>query len=241
MNLYNQIYLRKSCRKYTMTPLPAKQLAEIEAFIHGMRPLFPEVQITHRMAERVQIKGMLMPKAPHYLIISGAPAPYRELCAGFLFQQLDLYLSAQGLGTCWLGVAKGREKSEAKDDILSLCFGEAAEPQTRTVAEFKRKALAEIASGDDPRLEAARLAPSGLNAQPWYFIAQEGDIHVYQAVPRKLRALLYDLEELDVGIALCHLMLATEAQGGAFQFETDGQNPPMAPQGFAYTGTVKKS
>ena len=238
MDLYKQIFLRKSCRKYQLEPLAASELQEIEDFIRTMRSLLPEVVLNHRILGPGQTKGLLAPKAPHYLVISGNPQPYRDLCVGFLFQQLDLYLSARGLGACWLGVTKGREAPTGETDILSICFGRPAEPATRTLAEFKRKSLAEIATGEDPRLEAARLAPSGINLQPWYFIAEDGVIHVYQAVRKGLKALVYNLQELDVGIALCHLALASEAMGKSFQFEPSRQNAPPAPNGFVYVGTA---
>ncbi|MCL2569052.1 MAG: hypothetical protein FWE12_06445 [Oscillospiraceae bacterium] len=238
MDLYKQIFLRKSCRKYQPEPLDASELQEIEAFIRTMRPLFPEVTLNHRILGPRQTKALLAPKAPHYLVISGNPQPHRDLCVGFLFQQLDLYLSARGLGACWLGGAKGRETPNGETDILSICFGRPAEPATRTSGTCKRKSLAEIATGEDSRLEAARLAPSGINLQPWYFIAEDGVIHVYQAVRKGLKALVYNLQELDVGIALCHLMLASEAIGKPFQFESRHPNAPPAPSGFAYVGTV---
>jgi len=110
---------------------------------------------------------------------------------------------------------------------------------TRTEAEFQRKPLSAIASGEDPRLEAVRLAPSGRNLQPWYFIVEDGLIHVYQAIPGKLWAKLYGLDALDVGIALCHLALASEAMGKPFQFDPKRQNAPPAPQGYVYVGTVE--
>ncbi|MCL2368031.1 MAG: hypothetical protein FWC72_03460 [Oscillospiraceae bacterium] len=238
MDLYKQIFLRQSCRKYEKEPLSEAVLAEIEAFIGGMRPLFPEVAINHRIVGAREIKGMMAIKAPHYVAISGKGAPYRDLCAGFLFQQLDLYLSARGLGACWLGVARGRETPAGEEEILSICFGTPVGPATRSLADFKRKTLAEIALEDDPRLEAARLAPSGMNTQPWHFKAADGVIHVYQAVPGKLKALLYSFQELDLGIALCHLMLATEAQGGVFGFERERAGAPAAPPGFVYLGSV---
>jgi len=238
MDLYKQIFLRKSCRKYQVEPLGATEMEEIEQFIREMRPLFPEVTLNHRMLGPGQTKGLLAPKAPHYMVISGNPQPYRDLCVGFLFQQLDLYLSARGIGACWLGVTKGREAPAGETDILSICFGRPAEHATRTLAEFKRKSLKEIATGEDPRLEAVRLAPSGINLQPWYFIVEDGVIHVYQAVRKGLKALVYNLQELDVGIALCHLAMASEAMGKPFQFEPKRKDAPAAATVFVYVGTV---
>ena len=238
VDLYKQIFLRKSVRKYEMEPLSEAELQEIEAFIASMKPLLPEVSLSHRFLGPGEVKGTFGVKAPHYVVISGQAQPNRDLCAGFLFQQLDLYLSAKGIGTCWLGVTKGKEKPDGgAADILSICFGKPIGSVTRTLAAFKRKPMAEIATGDDPRLEVARLAPSGTNAQPWHFKAQDGVIHVYQAIPGKLRAKLYNLQALDIGIALCHLAVATEATGKTFRFENRADAPP-APSGFLYIGTV---
>ena len=238
MDLYQQIYLRKSCRKYKLEPLSAAQLADIEGFISTMRPLFPDAKISHRLVGAEGVKGLLAPKAPHYLIISGQSAPERDLNVGFLFQQLDLYLSALGLGACWLGGANAKKSQFTKDDILAICFGETIGSNTRTAAEFKRKSLAEISSGEDARLEAARLAPSGLNSQPWYFIAEDGLIHVYKKNFSKLKTAFYPHVEVDIGIALCHLFLASEALGKPFEFKTPVPAAPAAPQGFSYVGTV---
>jgi len=223
-----------------MTPLPVERLQEIEDFIAGMRPLLPDVAIQHRIVEPDQVKGMLAPKAPHYLVISGVPSPHRDLCAGFLFQQLDLYLSAMGIGACWLGATKGREAAGDDEDILAICFGMPVGSVTRTADEFKRKSLDEIVTGaPDSRLEAARLAPSGRNLQPWHFIAQDGAIYVYQAIPGKVWGRLYGLDVLDVGIALCHLALASEAAGQDFHFTPDRAGAPEAPKGFVYVGVVE--
>jgi len=43
---------------------------------------------------------------------------------------------------------------------------------------------------------------------------------------------------LDVGIALCHLAVASGHEGKSFSFETGSKDAPAAPQGFSYVGTV---
>lgn len=238
MNLHDQIFRRKSCRKYSQDPLPSEVLAEIETFLTTLHPLLPDVGIQHRIVGPRDVRGLLAPKAPHFVVISGKRHLHRDLCAGFLFQQLDLYLSARNLGCCWLGVIKGKQSPFDGDDILAICFGTPIGPAARTTADFNRKPLTEIATGTDPRLEAARLAPSGRNLQPWYFIVDADNIHAYCQTPGKLWGLLYTLQPLDLGIALCHLYLATQAAGGTFQFDLAFPDPPKAPQGFVYVGTV---
>ena len=59
--------------------------------------------------------------------------------------------------------------------------------------------MEQISDKPDPRLEPARLAPSAVNSQPWYF-AHDGDaIHVYCSKKGS---------RLDAGIALAHLYAA---------------------------------
>ena len=64
--------------------------------------------------------------------------------------------------------------------IITMAFGKPAQPLYRDVSEFKRKLLSDISEGTDDRLEAARLAPSGMNKQNWYFVADNGKIHCYR-------------------------------------------------------------
>ena len=85
--------------------------------------------------------------------------------------------------------------------------------------------------GEDARLEAARLAPSGMNAQNWYFFAENGQIHCY----RKKTAFSFATPRLgciDIGIALCHI--AEESKNFRFAKE---MNAPQR-KSCVYMGTV---
>ena len=148
---------------------------------------------------------------------------------------MDLFFSGSGLGSCWLGAAKPQEKEDSVlPHVISMAFGKPAEPLHREISEFKRKPRAEISEGDDDRLEAARLAPSAVNAQNWYFIAQDGKILCYRKKSNPLLGLIYDrMHCIGMGIALCHI--AEESVGFHFMKETEA---PVR-NGYIYTGTVK--
>ena len=90
---------------------------------------------------------------------------------------------------------------------------------------FKRKSMEQITDKADPRLEPARLAPSAVNSQPWYY-THEGDdtIHVYCS--RKG-------SRLDAGIALAHLCVANEE---TFQFFRADHITGLP--GYTYIGSV---
>jgi len=106
-----------------------------------------------------------------------------------------------------------------------LAFGYAEEPLHRqSTAEFKRKALSEISSikGAEELLEAARLAPSASNTQPWYFSGSEYCIIVSRKLPNILKQALYSkFNRVDIGIAMCHLWIAALHQGKAVDFIRD--------------------
>ena len=59
-------------------------------------------------------------------------------------------------------------------------------------------------------LEAARLAPSSLNSQPWRFVVYENRIHVFSKKPLHDKKLLNRFQEMNFGIMLANVMVAAE-------------------------------
>lgn len=239
MNLYDFIFKRKSTRKYDMMPLTDGQLAEIKAFADNLKPLYKDIKVEYSIANAEDVKNILPIRAPHYIIISSEKKDAYLTNVGFMFQQMDLFLSSKGLGTCWLGMAKPNKKISTKlEFIIILALGKALDSPHRELSEFKRKALSEISTGTDKRLEAARLAPSATNSQNWFFAAENGKIHTYQKRVNPLKALIYEkINKIDMGIAICHLYYATEHLGKKFVFEKE-ENPKEL-KGYTYIGTVR--
>jgi hypothetical protein len=127
-------------------------------------------------------------------------------------------------------MAKPNEKTDTPY-VISMAFGTPVESLHRkSLDELKRKTISEISDGADERLEAARLAPSGMNAQGWYFSAVNGVIHCYRKKPGLMPE---KLGCIDIGIALWHI--ASESADFRFTKET---NAPER-KGFIYVGTVK--
>ena len=63
---------------------------------------------------------------------------------------------------------------------------------------------------DIAMLEAARLAPSSTNSQPWRFVVYENRIHVFSKKPLDEKSLLNPFTELNFGIMLANVMVAAE-------------------------------
>ena len=220
---------RKSIRKYDMTELDTMTLEKVRTQIVSLTPLYPDIRYSVEIVKRT--KGIFNIKAPHYLVFGSEDKDGFLENIGFIGQQMDLFFSESGLGACWLGASKPEENDvDGLPCIICMSFGKSAEPLHRDISEFKRKPLHEISEGSDERLEAARLAPSGMNKQNWHFIADKGKIHCYRK--KALLGFMNRMACIDMGIALCHV--AEERDNFIIAKET---NPPIR-KGYVYMGTV---
>ena len=227
MTLKEMIFKRKSCRSFTNIPVDAATIETIKAF--SMKPLYLDIKVHWDIIPRNQVKCICPWTTPQLITIYSEEADGYLENIGFLFQQMDLYLQTLGLGVCWLGLGRMNPKTttavEGMKFVIMLAFGHPKGDQLRqTAKDFKRKSMEQITDKVDPRLEPARLAPSAVNSQPWYFAHGDDSIHVYCS--RKG-------SRLDIGIALAHLYVASEENFCFFE----GKNVPEV-SGFEYMGSV---
>jgi nitroreductase len=138
---------RKSIRKYSRKPLDASVLAAVREQAETITPLNPNIRYSIGFSEKT--KGIFGINAPHYLVFHSEDTPWAFENIGFIGQQMDLFFSANGIGSCWLGMAKPVDgDSGGLSFIISMAFGTPDEPLHRNLAEFKRKAIAEISEGE---------------------------------------------------------------------------------------------
>ena len=95
-----------------------------------------------------------------------------------------------------------------------------------------------ISEGEDPRLEAARLAPSAVNSQNRFFVADGGQenrkIHCYRKKINPIAGLIYNrMNRIDMGIAIYHIAAESES----FKFAKSKVAPER--KGYIYVGTVQ--
>lgn len=193
---------RKSIRKYIMEPLAEKTLVDLREQFTKIVPLYPEINYSIDIVSKT--KGLFGIAAPHYLVFySQEKEGYLENI-GYIGQHISLYLTKNGIGSCWLGMAKPKDVGDYPF-VICMAFGNPGEELYRSLAEFNRKRIEEISSGEDERLEAARLAPSGMNHQNWNFVAEDGLIHCYIKKNMMMR-----LATIDIGIALAHISAESE-------------------------------
>ena len=228
MTLKEMIFHRKSCRSFTNVPVEEATLDTVRAF--RMAPLHPDIRVHWEIVSRNQVKCICPWTTPELIAIYSEEAEGWLENIGFLFQQMDLYLQTLGLGVCWLGMGRMNPKTAADVNgmrfVILLAFGHPkGDPLRHDRKGFKRKPMEKITDAADPRLEVARLAPSAVNSQPWYFTHEGDTIHVHCS--RKGSA-------LDAGIALAHLYVANEETFRFFKAE----NVPDVP-GYHYIGSCR--
>ena len=239
MELKDLIRRRASVRKYTGEPVDDKTCQEILSFFRQATPLDPEIRVEPRIVTREQVRFYLPWKTPQLIACFSENKPGYLENAGFLLQQVDLYLQSRGLGSCWLGLGKFRKNElpqiEGMEFVIFIAFGQPEGEFLRSGPEdFSRKPMTEITDRPDDRLEPARLAPSATNSQPWYFTHVGDTIHVFCSEAGLLRHwMIGNMNRIDMGIALSHLYLSNPE---GFRFFT--AEPETVPKGYRYVGSV---
>lgn len=250
LNFYETIFKRKSIRKYDLEPLADKVLNEILDFVKEVKAMKSNIKTEMKIVSQKEVTSILPVKAPQYLVFSSENIEGYLTNAGFMLQQIDLYLSSRGIGCCYLGMTqptRAVKKTSELEFVMVLALGNPAEPVYRKeVSEFKRKPLYETTNilASEVMLEPVRLAPSATNSQPWFFTGSYEVIHAYCIKPNFIKAMVYDkMNKIDMGIALCHLGITAEHFGKRVEFIKDKTAQENSPKGYYYitTAIIKKS
>ena len=193
-----------------------------------MAPTVPEKLFRGVLGSYGRITG-----ASAALLFIGADGPAPALAAvGYTGEAVVLETTALGLGTCWVGGmfsgALARRAASISDDERVYAVSPVGHP-TRTVSTSERlvyrmgtprprKPAEEIAPGlherdwptwARPGIEAARIAPSAHNRQPWRFRAEDGSVVCSFDGPDTPVV----SKRIDCGIAMLHFELAVRAAG----------------------------
>lgn len=204
--------------------------------------------------------------APYFIAGAIERGPRAEADFGYRMEKIVLEMTRRGLGTCWLGGTFSREEyarilrldgTSWVPAILSLGYPAA----TRGIVEriIRRGAKAdsrlpwselffdgdfstplerEAAGAYAELLDLLRIGPSASNKQPWRVLRDGRGLHLvlvrtpsYQKwVPNT------DLQQMDLGIAMCHVEEAACALGLAGGF-TLLSAPEGLPEGAEYIVT----
>ena len=186
-----------------------------------------------------------------------SPAPMANQDYGYCKEKLILKATELGLGSCWLGgtfaiSAFGQAAGMKRNELLPTVapIGYAAQHKS-----FRERLMRGLAGSDrrlpwediffsDTRksltpeeagpylkaLENVRLAPSASNKQPWRVVFDRGKklFLFYMARAAGYRYLRnVSLQEIDMGIAMCHFELTIREAGLTGSWRIDDSAPPV--------------
>lgn len=224
MNMFDAIYSRKSIHHFIQEKLEWDAIADILEFANNMPMLFNGIAVEYKLVSNIEAKqgfrGLFSVKAPYYICISSEKKDDYLLNAGYLLQQLNLYITSKGFGACVIETTNpGRSlKSTMKYEYTAaLAFGKTSEQLYRAGSEAKRLPEADVIvykedvnSDMKKLLTAARLAPSSYNSQPWRFVVYKNRIHIFTKKSTLMSKLLDNNKMIDMGAMLANLLLAAE-------------------------------
>jgi len=236
---YAAIFNRRSRRQFELRPLDPGLLAKMKKVCNEFHP-FPEARavLVTQGPDRV-FKGVLgsygkIKGAPAFIAFVGDMGhPFVQEKIGYFGEGILLEATALNLGTCWVG---GMFRPEVVRSLIELHKNEkvlAVTPlgyargnlslqekiMVGIARSHHRKPFSELSTGlDETRwpawiktaLEAARLAPSAVNRQPWRFNVQERSITVSVDDPKDT---YHISKRLDCGIAMLHIEVSALHSG----------------------------
>ncbi|HZW49700.1 MAG TPA: nitroreductase family protein [Bacillota bacterium] len=230
---YNMIFKRKSVRKFDAAlSLKADELAKIKQEIEQLIPLVSEIKVGFEIVNRLYTTAKY---GEYCLLLYSENKPHYLLNAGYMLEQLDLFLTALDIGVCWYGLAKTKEmEKDGLDFVIMLAFGKSSPQDFRQDrSEFKRKSIYEIWQGefDSDVKEAVRLAPSAMNTQSWRLISDSSQIKVCRST--RIRPFipidfLAHFSTIDLGICLCFLEIALQQKGYLYERKLIEEGNPQS-------------
>ena len=212
MSLYQTIFTRRAVRSYDMTALDGAALVDVQMFINEIKQLDGQnVRLEIVAADKVKND-----MAPYYILAYCTVDSRAYMNVGYVLQNVDLYLQSNGYGSLWLGMAKPDEPSD--DFCIMLAFGKTSMLPRQDISEFKRLPIGDISNADNVVAQAARLAPSAMNSQPWKLDFTEGKITIrYFGRGITKLVLKNKLSKIDLGIVTRHIELALLSEGKTIQ------------------------
>ncbi len=213
MKFSDAIYKRKSVRAFANHEIEPDLIMRIKLAIDSAARKYKDVQINVVISDYCR-KSFL---APYYIGIYTDGSRRSEINAGYVLQQVVIYLTAIGIATCYQADnAIFREKDYiGRKMTIALALGYPGGNMYRSRREIKRMKTDKICVyKEEPNtdmkelLELARVSPSAYNTQPWRFVVYSNRMHVFLKKSRVKR--IANMEYINMGIMLANIVIGAE-------------------------------
>lgn len=233
---------RISVRTYEDRPISKEEKEKILSYMRHLENPFG-VEISFQIIETD--KALKSEKLGTYGMIKGAKdfigatvkdGEFALEALGYSFEELILYITSLGIGTCWLGGSFNRggfskamgvketdifpaitpigypvEKLTMKDSLMRWVAKSDKRKEWEELFYFENftTTLNKSVAGEYAYpLEMLRLAPSAVNKQPWRVLFKDQVYHFYEAKSIKEDKIEIDIQRVDLGIGFCHFHMA---------------------------------
>lgn len=214
-DFFEVIFKRKSFHLFRgvgRDSITREELTDIEKSYADFDCLYPEIGTAIRIvpASKVNFKR----DAEYCILIYSEEKENYLMNAGYVGEQLDLYLVQHNIGSLWYGIGKpDMPEYNGMKFVIMLAIHKVNDQSLyrKDMFKAKRKPFREVWSGDDPGIASvARFAPSACNSQPWFVENKDGKLTVYRTKKPGKRGILpvksiSYFNRIDIGIYLCIL------------------------------------
>lgn len=240
IDYYEMIFKRKSFhlfRNVGNDKILKDELNDIEKAFESFNSLYPDIKTAIRIVPSVEVN--FKRDAEYCILLYSEKKENYLMNAGYIGEQLDLWLVAHNIGSLWFGIGKPDEPTyNGLDYVIMIAIRKVDDVSKyrRDMFKAKRKELSEIWSGDDLGIaDITRFAPSACNTQPWYVENKNGELTVFRYRKPGKRGIMPAksvsyYNRIDIGIYLCILEICMGKNGVEFErklFVDDGGDEEM--------------
>lgn len=221
MTQYETILRRKSIFQFKMKPIGNEILDKVQSIYEDAIPYDGNLDLYYKifncLEHNKEVKSNI--HAPYYFVLYAQSSQKDLINAGCIIQQVSIFLTSKGIGTCYVNPRsiKAVETMENKQVVGVMAFGIAKGELFRSSTTAKRLSLNKLCVYKETPsqnvkllLEAARLAPSYLNSQPWRFVVYGNRIHVFTKTYETHLSFMSKWDMFHVGVMLANIIIAAD-------------------------------
>ena len=242
MNMTEMIRSRRSVRTFDGTAFRQEDAEKILEFAEKVENPYG-ILITWKLldAKKYGLNSPVIVGTDLYIAGKMRRVPHAEEAFGYTFEKVVLFAESLGVGTTWIAGTMKRDAFEKamalSDGEVMPCVSPLGYPAKKMSLResimrkgikaddrfafgevffdgaFDKPLTREAAGALVDALEAVRLAPSAVNKQPWRIVLSGNKAHFYEKRSRGYNDGEWDIQKIDMGIALCHFEVAAKENG----------------------------
>ncbi len=261
------ILKRRSVRSFDGKPLREEDAQAILSFAEHIQNPY-DLPITWKLldAKRYGLSSMVITGTNTWIAGKINRTEHAEEAFGYAFEKTVLFALSRGVGTTWIAGTMNRKAFETamdlKDGEVLPCvspLGYPAEKMSLREKMMRSGVKADVklpfeklffeGSFDCPiteeqagdwklPLQLVRMGPSAVNYQPWRIVRAGDTAHFYRQARKGIASDGWDLQKIDVGIAMCHFEIGAKECGYSVNLSTT--DPGIAvTDGLSYVASLR--